>query len=795
MDRYMARTAAVVMNEQPTIQSRLITYSVGFAIVFYVMVLCGAAWVPECDFFKWINNFATFIIAEHHFIVGFTRATPTFIGVGEAVWTLGYLYHITAIQHPFRGREHGDAHWGNVSSFSRAYANHDKSHIVPVDFGDCAAPATPVLVNTHNYWLAEGVFVNIDNKLTSNLNILVIGPPGTGKSFRLARPVLSQLSGNFLVTDPKGELSKQTGQFFKDNGYNVLVLNIESEESMEHSIHFNPFMYLRNESDILSLTQILFKATKDPDADNGGDAFFENSAETLCTCLFYLMHYTYQQEEKDWNHFVELLESTAVKANEQTGGIDNSDPNGILNRFERANQNWLQGIYTPDENGKPVPQKENLKGLVDIRKFYSGAQETTSSIVASLDAHCRYMKLNCVKKLLSEDEIDIKNTFGYCKKTKASPTGKSILFIVTSEDKRYYDWITSMVYSMFFDELYHLTTVDPSLHDTLPEHLTFLMDEFANITLPDSFVEKLSTMRSRGMSAIVIIQNLIQLKRKFPKFDMDKDLVGNMSIIDILGAPDQDSCEYLSKMFGTMTIHKQTTGLTRGTQGSSSENEDVMNKALFSAEDMYGMNKDGPCAIVVKGTNPLWVQKCQFQDSPLLPLLTRRKPYRMNRQDDLGIMKKFDCTRSPCLQQPEILIGSSAESFLKQCNDSGIPVIKLSVEDIDCLAVMERNNRELIYSNAATKEFKKDLKRQTEKYLKEKAAQSLDYDSYDDVQIQSVQKLRNAGFPVAKIKALDSLIKCHVGYEELITYFRADMSISEISTFANRLATIKTKYM
>ena len=789
----MARTRAVVMNEQPTIQSRLITYIVGFAVIFYLMTLFGAAWTPDCGFSKWVNTFVIFIIEQGHFLVGFTRATPAFICVGECIWTLGYLYYITAIQHPFRGREHGDAHWGDVHAFSKAYANHDKRNEVVVNFGSQAKPKQPVIVNTHNYWLAEGVYVNIDNKLTSNLNILVVGPPGTGKSFRLARPILSQLCGNFLVTDPKGELSKQTGQFFKDNGYEFLVLNIESEESMEHSIHFNPFRYLRNESDILSLTQILFKATKDPDADNGGDAFFEQSAETLCTCLFYLMHYTYSPEEKDWEHFVDLLESTVVKANEQTGGIDNSDPNGILNRFERANEGWLKGIYTLDKNGRPQPQKDNLKGLVDIRKFYSGAQETTSSIVASLDAHCRYMKLQCVKKLLSEDEIDIKNSFGYCKKTKNSPTGKRVLFIVTSEDKRYYDWITSMVYSMFFDELYHLTTVDEKLHDTLPEHLTFLMDEFANITLPDSFVEKLSTMRSRGMSAVVIIQNLIQLKRKFPKFDMDKDLIGNMSIIDILGAPDQDSCEYLSKAFGTMTIHKQTTGLSRGSMPSFSENEDVMNKPLFSAEDMYGMNKDGPCAMIIKGTNPLWVLKCQFQNSPLLPLLTRKKPYRMVRNDDMGIVKKIDHTRSPCEQQPELLIGSAAEAFLKQCEDEGVKVVKLSLDDIDNMAVLDRNNRELIYNDATTKEFKKDLQRQTERYWKEKTENTLNYDNYDDEKIQVVQKLRNAGFPVIKIKALDRLIQCNIHYEELTTYFSPDMDLKEISSFADRLVDIKEK--
>lgn len=126
-------------------------------------------------------------------------------------------------------------------------------------------------------------------------------------------------------------------------------------------------------------------------------------------------------------------------------------------------------------------------GFVAVDKFYNGAAETTSSIVASLDAHTEYMKLKCVVDLLSEDEIRIGESFGKCKPSDRSKTGKRILYIVTSEDKRYYDWIPSMVYSLFFDELYHLTAVDESLHETLPQHLTFLMDEFSNhVTLPDS---------------------------------------------------------------------------------------------------------------------------------------------------------------------------------------------------------------------------------------------------------------------------------------------------------------------
>lgn len=773
----------VYKNSKTPISQILLIYVIGFIVLFYFGMLCGAAWLPGCDIFGWSDNFTRFILIEHHFIVGFTDATPKFIFSFEVIWLIGYMLYRTQIQHPLAGREYGDAKWGNAKTFSQYFANHDPKNEVVINFGDVPYSGQPVVVNTHNYWLAEGVYVNIDNKLTSNLNILIVGPPGTGKSFRVARPVLSQLAGAFLVTDPKGELSKQTGQFFQDNGYESLILNVESEEGMENSIHFNPFRYLHTESDIMSLSQILFKATTEPDASS--DAFFEQSAETLMTDLLYLMHYTYADTDKDWKHFVELLGSTAVKADKQGRGIDLTDENGIYCRFKRANEQWKAGKFTHG-----VKQEDNLKGWIDIEKFYTGAQETTSSIVASLDAHCRYMKLQCVQDLLSEDDIDIINSFGYCKKSDKCPTGKRILYIVTSEDKRYFDWITSMIYSMFFEELYHVTTIDPELHERLPEHLTFLMDEFNNITLPDSFVDRLSTMRSREMSAIVIVQNLKQLKHKFPKDDMDKNLVGNMSFIDILGAPDIESCEELSKMFGKTTINKRTTGLSKGSQGSSSENEDVMEYPLFSADKMFQMNKDGPCAMVIKGSDPLFEPKVAFQNSPLLPLLTRRKPFICTKKSDDKPMI-YDSSKSPCEQIPKIYYGEAAEKRVQELESKGIKVLTLTLDDIDGLDVLERHNSLIDEKEMCSPDLSKIIEKAVEEVKNAEINDVLDMNDYDGTQIFVVQRLKNSGFSLHQIKALTPLIKIDTSYDEIVMYFNKDMNPEEIESFANKFVQLR----
>lgn len=727
-----------------------IIYIVGSVICIYFGLLCGASWMSGNGLNEFLINFNDFILVKHHFIVGVTEATLPFIGAYWVMFSLVFIMIATRFEHPFAGQEFGVAKWGNAKDFTREFANHDEDAIVTVNTGNSGVTET-VKVNTKNYWLAENVYLSIDNVKTSNLNMLVVGPPGSGKSFRLARPMLSQLCGNFLTTDPKGELYKQTGQYFEDNGYEVMVMNVESEEGMPMSIHFNPFSYIRNESDILSIAGILMKSTTPQDEAGGGnDQFFEQSAEVLLTSIIFLIHYFYPKEQQNWKTFVKLLDATTVYTNKD-GSIDNR-AGGILDISTEANLKWKE------------KHDSSFPGYVAIEKYYNGAAETTSSIVASLDAHCRYMKLSCVIDLLSEDEIHIGESFGYSKPSENSSTGKRILFIVTSEDKRYYDWIPSMVYSLFFDELYHLTAIDPSMHESLPQHLTFLMDEFANTTLPDSFVEKLSTMRSRNMSAVIIVQNLIQLKRKFPKFDMDKDLIGNCSIIDILGAPDMDSCEYLSKHFGTQTIHKASDSDAKDYKGQSSRSEDVMQKSLLSAEDIFAMSKDGECAIVVKGTDPLYEPKCRIENTSFLKLLCRKHhPYdpkrrKMEREKD-KTTEPFFFAGEDALKKAEILRGK------------GTNITSLSMNDIENM-VISGKLREPVTTLKMNEEMVRKLHENHELYLEEHCTlPELDYEQYREDGPYSeegqkkfqnrclvVTELDSAGYTRQQIKLLYKLI-------------------------------------
>lgn len=767
----------LIKKHTRTFQETLLLYGIGSAACIYFGLLCGATWMPGNDLNTFLENFQEFILHQKHFLVGVTEMTPVFIAGFWISFSLLFLLFMTKIEHPYAGEEYGVARWGNAKAFTKQFADHDPKNVIEVVTGD-ATVSEKLTVNCKNYWLAEGVYLSIDNVKTSNLNMLVVGPPGSGKSFRLARPLLSQLCGNFLVTDPKGELYKQSGQYFEDNGYEVMVMNVESEEGMPMSIHFNPFEYIRNESDLMSIAGILMKATTPPEDSGGNDQFFEQSAEVLLTSILYIIKYFYPKEKRNWAEFVKLLNATTVYS-KPDGSIDNRK-GGILEIATKAQHLWKKTHDT------------DFPGYVAIEKYYNGAAETTSSIVASLDAHCRYMKLQCVIDLLSEDEIKIGKSFGYSRPDEQSRTGKRILFLVTSEDKRYYDWIPSMVYSLFFDELYHLTAIDPSLHETLPQHLTFLMDEFANVTLPDSFVEKLSTMRSRNMSAVIIVQNLIQLKRKFPKFDMDKDLIGNCSIIDILGAPDMDSCEYLAKHFGTQTIHKASDSDAKDHKGSSSRSEDVMQKPLLSAEDIFAMKKDGECAIVIKGTEPLFEPKCKMEKTSFVKLLCRKNPYRPEKSRE----------KKKALQSKEgsfFLSGEKAKEEAKKIRASGQAILKLTEEDVDAL-ILSSKLGSTITTLPVTEEMQKKLKENYDRYLDEKMDGRIDFSIYKDKdnnskeakqryvqRAETVQNLLQSGYTKTQIRYLYELIMADYSAKRIKEMFPTNAALEEIKNFAKIL--------
>lgn len=742
----------------------------GFGFTLYFSYLLGGSWSHGDTIIDAFNNMNHFVFEQHHYLVGITEKTPIYIGVCESIYIFAMALFLTKYHYGYAGREYGNAQLGKAEYFTLACADDDKNNLVKVNFGN-TPHKEDVYVNTKNYWIAQNVYFSIYCKYIHNLHMLVIGPSGSGKTFRFVKPILSCLLNNFLVTDPKGELYKQTGQFMKDNGYNVKVISIQSEELMSVCTRFNPFNYLTCESDILMLVEILFRATTPPDANNS-QPFFEDMAQVVLTDIFYLMYYTYPKEKQNWYSFVELLESTVIEMTPNRT-IDKSNPNILYNRFKRANEEWHKGTYT---NGKS--QKEDLKGWVDINKLYNMAQETASSVTATLDSHCKFMKLDCVKKLLSEDEIDIINTFGYGRNSSEDAYGsqKTILYIATSENIKHYNWILSMIYSLFFNKLYDLTDTDQSIHETLPIPLTFLMDEFANTFVPDTIVDLLTTMRSRGMNIIAIIQTLSQLKTLFPKDKKDETFAGNMTTTVILGGPENpDECKKISEHFYDKTIGKKTTGTSNSSNASVSHNSDVMKKELISPADIHNLDENMVIIGFSGGLKPLYTPKIDLANSPIYPCLVRGSKY----SSEPPFIPNFDADRVTLNDGKTVIYSeenytAGKEAFKKAKKD----IIKLSIDELPLfIYAAERDAVDLHQFDI------NDLKEYAAATILEESIKDTNLRELSSSQFLVASRLKNAGFDNEQIGALTPLIKAGMDYNEIITYFKIEDSVNKVTEF------------
>lgn len=181
-----------VKKHTRSVKETLMIYTMGVVICVYLGFLFGAVWIDGNDLSEFVNNFQSFIIEQHHFIVGVTAATPTFVLSFVVGFSMAFIIIFTQIEHPFAGEEFGNAKWGDAKEFTKLFANHDEKNMVEVVTGD-AVLDHPLKVNTANYWIAEDVYLSIHNEKTSNLNMLVVGPPGSGKSFRLPARVVPAL--------------------------------------------------------------------------------------------------------------------------------------------------------------------------------------------------------------------------------------------------------------------------------------------------------------------------------------------------------------------------------------------------------------------------------------------------------------------------------------------------------------------------------------------------------------------------------------------------------------------------
>ena len=487
-----------------------------------------------------------------------------------------------------RREEHGSAQWGSPVQVNRKYA--DK-------------------VPTRNKILTQNVSVGLDGrKHRRNLNTLVCGGSGAGKTRFFAKPNLCQANSSYVVLDPKGELLRDTGNLLSAKGYDIKVLDLIN---MEKSHCYNPFVYLRSDNDIQRLVTNLFKNTT-PKGTQSQDPFWDQAATMLLLALIFYLHYEAPPEEQNFPMVMEMIRAGEVREDDETY---KSALDILFERLEMRNPEHIALKY--------------------YRSYHSGSGKTLKSIQITLISRLEKFNLESLASITQNDELELWSI----------GEKKTAVFAIIPDNDSSFSFLVGMLYTQLFQQLYYQADV---IHGgRLPVHVHFLMDEFANVALPDEFDKLLSTMRSREISVSIIIQNLAQLKALFEK--QWESIVGNCDEFLYLGGNEQSTHEYVSKLLGKETIDTNTYGQSKGRNGSYSTNWQLAGRELMTPDEVR-MLDNRYALLFIRGERPVEDLKFDILKHSNIALTTDggAEPYRHGEDSisiaalsiDEGLLKK-----------------------------------------------------------------------------------------------------------------------------------------------------------
>ena len=441
-----------------------------------------------------------------------------------------------------RREEHGSARWGIAHVVNRKYA--DKNW-------------------AHNKILTQNVSIGMDGrKHRRNLNVLCCGGSGAGKTRFYAKPNLMNADCSYVVLDPKGEMLRDCGEHLSKT-HDVKVIDLIN---MEKSHCYNPFVYLKTDNDIQRLVTNLFKNTT-PKGSQSQDPFWDQAASMLLLALVFYLHYEAPEDEQNFPMVMEMIRAGEVREDMEDF---HSPLDELFDRLEMKNPDHIALKY--------------------YRNYRSGSAKTLKSIQITLVARLEKFNLESLAGITQTDEMDLWSI----------GEKKTVIFAVIPDNDSSFNFIVGMLYTQLFQQLYY--QADQIHGGRLPVHVHFLMDEFANVALPDEFDKLLATMRSREISVSIIIQNMAQLKALFEK--QWESIVGNCDEFLYLGGNEQSSHKYVSELLGKETIDTNTYGQSRGRNGSYSTNYQVSGRELMTPDEVRMLDNQY-ALLFIRGERPI----------------------------------------------------------------------------------------------------------------------------------------------------------------------------------------------
>ena len=458
-----------------------------------------------------------------------------------------------------RGEEHGSAKWGSARTVNRKYR--------------AAEPED-------NKIFTQNVRMGLDGrKHRRNLNTVVVGGSGAGKTRFYAKPNLCQANTSFTVLDPKGELLRSTGHLLRQKGYEVRVLDLLN---MEKSHCYNPFVYLRDDNDVQRLVTNLFKSTT-PKGSQSNDPFWDTAASMLLLALIFYLKYEAPPDEQNFPMVMEMLRAADVRedCDEYTSPLDE-----LFERLEMREPDHIAVKYYKD--------------------YHSGSAKTLKSIQITLAARLEKFNLSSLAALTATDELDLPSL----------GEKKVALFALIPDNDTSFNFLVSILYTQLFQQLFYLA--DHKYGGSLPIPVHFLMDEFSNVSLPEDFSKILAVMRSRNVYVSIILQNVAALKALFEK--EWESILGNCDEFLYLGGNETSTHKLISESYlGKSTIDTNTYGKSSGRNGNYSTNYQISGRELLMPDEVR-MLDNRYALLFIRGERPVMDEKYDILKHPNIAL-------------------------------------------------------------------------------------------------------------------------------------------------------------------------------
>ena len=464
------------------------------------------------------------------------------------------MVYLSTMKNYRRTVEYGSAKWANALNVNRKYAS--KNYL-------------------ENKLLSQNVRIGLNGKIhRRNLNTIVIGGSGAGKTRFYCKPNIMQCNTSFVVLDPKGEILRSEGYMLEKEGYVIKVIDLID---MSKSHGYNPFHYIQSDKDILKLITNLIRNTT-PKGSQSMDPFWEKSETALLEALMlYLYHYA-PEDEQNFTMVMEMLTYAEVKEDDEEY---ESPLDELFHHLERSDPDSL--------------------ALKQYQIYKQAAGKTAKSILISVGVRLAAFNLDSMASLTRYDELEL-DKIG---------ERKTALFAVIPDNDSTFNFLVGMLYTQLFQMLYY--QADYVYGGELPIPVHFLMDEFANVALPDEFDKLLSTMRSRQIFVSIILQNLAQIKTLFK--DSWESIVGNCDELYYLGGNEQSTHKFISEYLGKETLDTNTFGKSTGHSGSYSTNYQQTGRELLTPDEVRLLNNDYGL-LFIRGEQPIMDKKYDLLKHP-----------------------------------------------------------------------------------------------------------------------------------------------------------------------------------